>query len=147
MEIENLIKVLQASIAPCVLISGLGLLLLSISNRFVRPIDRIRQLCHAIKDAPPEDQNIIRERLQIYYTRCRLLRVSIALIVASIFFVSLMMVMLFTNLVFHVQLVFLIKLVFIGMLGCLVAALIFFLLDIRLTLHSIKKDVDKHLIK
>ncbi len=39
----DFVQVLQASIAPCVMISGVGLLLLSFSNRLSRPLDRVRQ--------------------------------------------------------------------------------------------------------
>ena len=57
----HLVQALQASIAPCVLISGDGLLLLSLSNRLSRPIERIRHLCDVIKAHPQRDHDAARE--------------------------------------------------------------------------------------
>ena len=42
MHFENLISLIQATIAPAVLISGCGLLCLVVQNRYGRVIDRIR---------------------------------------------------------------------------------------------------------
>ena len=41
---QNFIQFLQACITPVALISGVGLLLLTITNRLGRTIDRTRQL-------------------------------------------------------------------------------------------------------
>ncbi|WP_345111750.1 DUF2721 domain-containing protein [Candidatus Villigracilis vicinus] len=42
--IQELIPVLQTAIGPVILISGVGLLLLSMTNRLSRVIDRARNL-------------------------------------------------------------------------------------------------------
>ena len=41
---ETLIRILHASISPVALISGVGLLILSMTNRFARVTDRLREL-------------------------------------------------------------------------------------------------------
>jgi hypothetical protein len=46
--VNQLIQFLQLSLAPVTLISGVGLLLLSMTNRFARTTDRARGL---VKDA------------------------------------------------------------------------------------------------
>jgi hypothetical protein len=42
--IDSFIKFLQSSISPIVLISGVGLILLSLSNRLGRTTDRSREI-------------------------------------------------------------------------------------------------------
>ena len=143
--IDNLIRILQASIAPCVLISGLGLLLLSMVNRLARPIDRIRLLCEDLKGAPREDVPILKEQILILYKRCQLLRNSIALMILSIFFVSIIILLLFLIFIFSIPLQFLVELLFTLSMISLIIALLFFLLDIRFTLKSIKMEIDKHI--
>ena len=44
MPIPAVVQILTASIAPVIVISGVGLLLLSITNRYGRAIDRARLL-------------------------------------------------------------------------------------------------------
>jgi hypothetical protein len=41
MVLDSMSTILQAAIAPTVLISGIGLLLLSMTNRYARPLDRL----------------------------------------------------------------------------------------------------------
>ena len=50
----SVVEVLTASIAPVVVISGVGLLLLSITNRYGRAIDRARLLARGLEESDPE---------------------------------------------------------------------------------------------
>ena len=104
MTIENLIGILQASIAPCVLISGLALLLLSMVNRLSRPIDRIRLLCGEVKRSLAEDLPLLREQITILYKRCQLLQSAITLTTLSIFLVSVIILILFLTYIFNIHL-------------------------------------------
>src|SRR4051812_29821403 len=45
MRLHDLVPTIQVAIGPVILISGVGLLLLSMTNRLGRVIDRARQLC------------------------------------------------------------------------------------------------------
>ena len=140
---DDLIRVLQASFAPCVLISGLGLLLLTLTNRIAKPIERIRLLCRELERAQEKETPALREQVRILYRRARLLQASIALLVASIFFVSVLMFMLFSAFVFHVPVEFLVKLLFMASLVCLMTALLFFMMDVRMALNSIKVEINR----
>lgn len=46
MRLTNPIPTLQLAVGPTILISGVGMMLLSMTNRFGRVIDRSRQLTH-----------------------------------------------------------------------------------------------------
>ncbi len=145
MGIDTLTRILQASIAPCVLISGLGLLLLSIANRLGRPIDRIRLLCSELKTSSLEESANLKEQISILYKRCQLLQTSVALIVISVFFVSVIILLLFSTHIFYLHLENLIELLFMASLICLISSLVFFLLDIRAALHSVTIEIKKYI--
>ena len=49
--LQQLIPVIQTSVGPVILISGIGLLLLSMTNRLGRIIDRSRLLVEALPSA------------------------------------------------------------------------------------------------
>ena len=120
MEIEQFIQTMQASIAPCFLISGFGLLLLIMTNRLSRATDRIRLLNTDIKKGSKADAQNFREQISILYKRCRLLQVAIGSITLSIFFVSLNVLFLFANMTYHVNLYPIIQIVFLLSFVCLI---------------------------
>ena len=137
----QLIPALQASIAPCVLISGDGLLLLSMSNRLSRPIERIRHLCDVIKAHPQKDHQGTQEQIRILYKRSELLRSAIACIICSIVLISLIVLLLFLGSLYTWPITFLINILFILSLVFLMASMFFFLLDIHWALDSLKIEI------
>jgi hypothetical protein len=78
MDVHNLVQVLQGAVGPLFLISGAGLLPLSMTNRLARPIDRIRQLPGELPGAPAEQRPFIEGRIEIFARRCRWSRGRIA---------------------------------------------------------------------
>ncbi len=50
--LNEIVPVLQVAIGPVILISGVGLLLLTMTNRLGRAIDRARQLKAELRNAP-----------------------------------------------------------------------------------------------
>jgi len=137
----QLIQALQASIAPCVLISGNGLLLLSMSNRLSRPIERIRHLCDVIKAHPQNDHKAALEQIRILYKRCEHLRSAIACIIYSIALISFIVLLLFLNTLYAFPIIFLINVLFILSIVLLMISMIFFLMDIRGALDSLKIEI------
>ena len=82
--VTELIPVLQVAIGPVILISGVGLLLLSMTNRLGRVIDRARILDRELRPGSPEDPHRNREQLRILIDRARLLRLAIVLASVSV---------------------------------------------------------------
>ncbi len=142
MNTESFIQSFQASIAPCILISGLGLLLLSMTNRLGRTIDRLRIFTSGMKSVPESEILLMRRQITILYRRGRLLQTAIGLISVSIFSVSVIMLMLFSTLAFNIMMIAFIKLFFVASLICLMASLVFFLLDVRLSLSSVRLEIE-----
>jgi hypothetical protein len=65
--VEQLIPVLQTAIGPVILISGVGLLLLTMTNRLGRAIDRARILAGEIQNADDVKRVKIAGQLQILW--------------------------------------------------------------------------------
>ena len=142
MNIDDLIKILQASSAPVVLISGVGLLLLTMTNRLGRSIDRIRTLCDEYKGANKEEIEALKVQINILYQRCQFLRTAIVLAALSIVCVSVIIFVLFSIHVFHINLMALVEVLFETGLLLLIFSLLFFLLDLWAALRSIKIEIE-----
>jgi hypothetical protein len=143
MDITDLIVILQTSMAPCVLISGVGLLVLSMTNRLGRPLDRIRALTGELKLAEGEQKRILLEEVDILYRRAKLLQIAVTFSVLSIFFVATIILSLFVTATFGAGLEGLIEVLFSASLISLVVSLILFVWDIQLGLNSIKIEIDR----
>src|SRR5437660_752584 len=97
MSLQELIPVLQIAIGPVILISGVGLLLLSMTNRFGRVIDRTRVLTHERRDALSENAATAESQMQILLRRAHILRAAIALSVLSVLLASVLIIVLFIS--------------------------------------------------
>ena len=56
LETSQLVTVLQTAVGPVVVISGVGLLLLTMTNRLGRIVDRSRALAHQARATAGEEQ-------------------------------------------------------------------------------------------
>ena len=135
---------MQSLISPVVLISGVGLLLLSLTNRLGRVIDRSRIL---VKELDNDKKNFEIKKIQIsvLYKRSRILRTSITFISFSILFSSLMILLLFLGyfLKINIELVF-ITFFILAIIG-LILSIISFLIDVSLTLKALKFQIKNYL--
>ena len=64
--INQLIQLLQVSIGPVVLTSGIGLLIVSMTSRLGRAMDRGRQLAHQLPDLSENERTHVLEQLRIF---------------------------------------------------------------------------------
>ena len=138
----DFVQVLQASIAPSVMISGVGLLLLSFSNRLSRPLDRIRQLKKEYEKAPDGQKAVLLEQIEIFYHRCKILRNAVGALTVSLFFMSIVILILFISLT--VQTYFfrpLMRVSFVLSILAMITGVVFFFWDVLVTLKSIRLEI------
>jgi hypothetical protein len=138
-EITVVIRILQASISPIALVSGVGLVLLSLTNRFGRVTDRIRDLARIRREGAGGGH--IEEQIEILRLRARIIRTAISSAVSSMLIVSLLILVLFATAVFAVHGEALVLLLFALSLLCLVGALLLFLWEVRLSLHAVQQEL------
>ena len=94
----QLIGILSASIAPVIVISGVGLLLLSMTNRYSRVVDLARDLVKELDMTQESSRHeSLVEQVRIIYRRARILRLAIILGSFSILFVAVTVLSLFAG--------------------------------------------------
>ena len=133
MEARDVFEALQLAVSPVILISAYGLLLLSMTNRLGRAIDRARQLVR--EGAAKEEQIAIIVRRAVWI-RSAIVFTSLALIAAA-----LLVLVLFASVLLPVGIAPVVSVLFIGSLVCLVVGLAYFLIDIFGSLHAMKAEL------
>ncbi len=139
--LNELIPILQVAVAPVILISGVGLLLLSLTNRFGRAVDRSRQLVRELREANATDRRRLNEQVEILYQRARLIQFSIILAVMSVLFAALLIITLFFTALMRLEIAVIISLLFIACLASLITSLVIFLMDIHLSLKALRLEL------
>ena len=139
--IHDIVPVLQVAIGPVILISGIGLLLLTMTNRLGRTIDRARQLCRELPEASGEKHAQTLTQVNIIYRRARVIRASIALAGFSVLLVSVLIILLFLGALLNWSAGELVVVVFIIGMMSLFASLVAFLYDINLALHALRLEL------
>lgn len=140
--ITQLVGILSASIAPVIVISGVGLLLLSMTNRYSRVIDRARRLTKDMEGAlEPKRRDLIVEELQILYRRARILRLAIILSSISILFVGLTVLSLFAAQILRVRADYVSVPSFGLCLVALIGSLYFFIRDVSISLTALELEI------
>ncbi|MFW5973280.1 MAG: DUF2721 domain-containing protein [Bacteroidota bacterium] len=137
MSLSDLVPILQLSIGPVILISGIGLLLLSMTNRFGRVIDRSRLITRDLQQAAEAGRPSIIAQLEILSRRARIVRASIALAALSVLFVALLIISLFLAYLLGLSLAALIVAFFTLCMLSLIASLVLFIVDINLSLRAL----------
>ncbi len=147
MDIEVFAKLLQFSISPIALISGASLLLLSITNRLGRTIDRSRILVRELESGPAGQafKASHTHQLRILARRSQKLRHAVLFISCSIFLSSLMIATACLQAFMGWEVKsFVLTLLFSSVLSICVA-MIFFVLDVTEGLHALHLEVGRHI--
>ena len=142
MTLDQIVPVLQLSIGPVILISGAGLVLLSMTNRMGRVIDRARSLAESFRNATDSDSPRIKRQLDILVRRSRLLRSAIAFTTICLLLAALLVIALFLFELMSIEAAKLVIVLFILCLGSLIVGLVYFLADINLGLSALKIEID-----
>ena len=137
MSLTELIPTLQLAVGPVILISGVGLILLSMTNRFGRIVDRLRTLTEDLRHAPRAAHPKILAQLRILADRTRLLQAAITLSAISVLLASILVICLFLGALLQLAMAVLLVLLFVLCMLSLIASLVFFLADMRLSLRAL----------
>ena len=141
MDNAQLISALQTVISPVVLISGVGLLVLSMTNRFSHTANRTRLLAEEWQkvEGVPRDQ--VKSQIRILHRRLRVLLLSIVLALGSVLLAALLILSLFANYLFGTTFRGLVVVCFALSMLSLVFALILFICDMSLSLSALQEDL------
>ena len=139
--LNEIIPVLQVAIGPVILISGVGLLLLTMTNRLGRAIDRARQLKSELPERTEPERQQVLAQIAIIYQRARMIRLGITLAALSALLASALIISLFLTALLRLEQGLLVSLIFIACMVCLFASLVAFICDINLSLHALKLEL------
>lgn len=141
MSLTDLIPTLQLAIGPVILISGIGLILLSMTNRYGRLLDRARRLTSDLHGASEPDHIRLIAQLRILSSRAVLVRASITFAALSILLAAILIISLFLGALLQLEIAAIIVGIFIlGMLS-LIISLLLFLSDINLSLKALWLEI------
>lgn len=139
--VTDLIPILQIAIGPVILISGVGLLLLTMTNRLGRTIDRARILYEKLRSEAPAEQDRLRAQLRILQRRAHFIRQAIILATVSILLAALLIISLFFAALLRLDVGWLIMLFFSGCLLALIGSLLTFIRDVNQSLLALKLEL------
>ena len=138
---HQLVPALQLAIGPVILISGVGLFLLTMTNRLGRLVDRCRLLKAQLPGANKAARETIEAQLQIFLQRGRLLRRAIALISTSALFAGVLIIVLFFSALFEFHDAWLVGTLFVASMVCLCLSLLTFIQDVNQSLTALKLEL------
>ena len=139
--LSELVPVLQIAVGPVILISGVGLLLLSMTNRLGRAIDRARILRVEWSRAEPHNQERTTAQLHILWQRADIIRKSIILASMSLLLAACLIITLFAAALSRLDAGGVIVCLFAGCLLSLIASLILFIWDVNQSLAALHLEL------
>ena len=146
-EAKIFVAFLQSCISPIILISGVGLILLSVTNRLGRTIDRSRILVNELEQLPKDgrEREIKIVQLKMLSKRSRILKSSIMSISFSILCSSFIIPVLLVMYLLDADLkVAGIALFLLSILGIILSA-VFLFIDVTLTLNAFEYQIKEHI--
>lgn len=141
--LPSLLPIIQLSITPVILISGMGALMITLTNRMARIVDRTRVVAELIPAAMPEDRRHLESQLDIMWRRALLIRRAVTSNGLSMLVSCLLVVAIFGSAMFGWKLEVLMLAFFAASISLLIFSLVDFLRDIFVSLHALHLQVER----
>ncbi|HVS54143.1 MAG TPA: DUF2721 domain-containing protein [Opitutaceae bacterium] len=137
------LQVVQLAVTPVILLSGVGALMITLTNRMGRIVDRTRTLAGQVHGASGPDRAHFESQLDIMWRRAGLVRLAVTLAGLSMLLSCFLVVVIFVDALverkFGVEMV----VIFAASVLCLIAALVAFLRDIAVSLTALQLEVSR----
>lgn len=140
--LEQIIPELHDAVGPVILISGIGLLLLTMTNRLGRAIDRARILKRELASLAGLERGQVQAQIDIIYRRAKLIRLSIMFSVASALLAAVLVMTLFLAAWLGWQPAWPAGVIFTACLASVCVSLLAFMGDINLSLQALKLELE-----
>jgi hypothetical protein len=141
--LSSLLPIIQLAITPVILISGMGALMITLTNRMARIVDRTRELAEAIPDADPEERKHLEGQLEIMWARALMIRRAVTANGLSMLLSCLLIIALFAAAMFGWNMRFGVLVLFAASIILLTASLVDFLRDIFVSLQALRLQVNR----
>ncbi|MCW5549522.1 MAG: DUF2721 domain-containing protein [Opitutaceae bacterium] len=137
------LPIIQLAITPVILISGVGALMLTLTNRMARIVDRTRVLAVQVQAAAGDDRRHLENQLTIMWRRAKLIRMAVTFAGLSMLVACVLVIAIFAAALLETDLTGSLKVLFTASILLLIAALGAFLRDIYVSLQALKLEVDR----
>jgi hypothetical protein len=135
--VVDIAHLIQSSVAPVFLLSGVAATLGVLTNRLSRIVDRARALEAQLAGHPSEAPHLHGD-LAVLSRRADYINIAISLSTIAALLVALVVVTLFANAFFASELSVVIALLFVGAMVCLSAAYIAFFVEVRIAVAALR---------
>jgi hypothetical protein len=135
--VVDIAHLIQSSVAPVFLLSGVAGTLGVLTNRLSRIVDRARNL-EAQLETHPGKAGQLHADLAVLSRRAEYINVAISLSTIAALLVALVVVTLFANAFLGSELSVLIAMLFVGSMVCLSAAYVAFFIEVRVAVASLR---------
>jgi type IV secretory pathway VirB6-like protein len=141
--LSSLLPIIQLAITPVILISGMGALMITLTNRMARIVDRTRELAEKIPDADADERRHLEDQLAIMWRRTLMIRRAVTANGLSMLVSCLLIGVLFAAAMTEWNMRLVVLVFFGASILLLTASLVDFLRDIFISLHALRLQVDR----
>ena len=148
---SQFLPVIQLAISPMILMTGVGGLMLTLTNRMGRIVDRTRNLAEKVRGATHstssgqagEERAHYEGQLEILWRRARMIRQAVTFAGLSMLLACTLVVVIFVDASVHREFGVELVVTFLASVLCLITALVNFLRDIWVSLHALRLEVER----
>lgn len=141
--LSSLLPIIQLAITPVILVSGMGALMIVLTNRMGRIVDRTRLLAEKIPAMEGDERRHLEDQLEIMWHRSLLIRRAVTMNGLSMLLSCLMIVALFCGAMLEWEMRGVVVTLFGGSLLMLIGSLVVFLRDIFYALRALRLQIDR----
>jgi hypothetical protein len=139
---QDFSHLLQSTLTPVTLISGVGLLLLSMTNRYNHALDRIRYLLKEKHTRPTADWHKTDISISIIYGRCKIMRKAILCVASSTVSSGAMVLVTALEGMMPLELGWLKALLLVVSIALVVTSSILFVIEVGYSLQAITLEIE-----
>lgn len=141
--LSSLLPIIQVAITPVILVSGMGALMIVLTNRMGRIVDRTRELAEAMPGSTGDVRKHFEDQIGIMWTRSLMIRRAVTWCGFSMLLSCLLIVALFLGALLGWPMKQVVLVLFGASVLLLIASLVEFLRDIFMALHALKLQIDR----
>jgi hypothetical protein len=140
---RSFLPIIELAITPVIMLSGVGALMITLTNRMGRVVDRTRSLAGQMRQAAPGDRPHVESQLAILWRRAKLVRLSVTFAGLSMLLSCVLVMIIFVDGALRREAGLELVVIFAASVICLIAALVAFLRDIWMSLWALSLEVEK----
>jgi len=140
---SSFLPVIELAITPVILISGVGALMLTLTNRLGRVVDRTRALAGQMKGATGVEREHLDTQISILWRRAKLVRLAVTFAGSSMLLSCLLVMAIFIDVIAETDFARTLVVIFVASVVCLITSLAAFLRDIWMSLRTLQLEMER----